>query len=199
MLNQDWDIKPRGLTCGQCQTPFADQQAYMSRLVYGTEGYARLDFCLACWTSQPAAAEAVSVWKGTFQLPPPAPPKEPIQKETAENLLRRLMETNDLNRKNVVFILAVMLERRRLLVERDVQQRADGATVRVYEHRQTGETFLIPDPLLNLDQIEQVQEEVVAMLNASLPANAAGPAAAGPASPAAADISAVPSPAAPDP
>lgn len=105
----------------------------------------------------------VSVWKGVFH-PPPPPPEEALKKETADSLLRKLIAKNDPSHANVIFILAVMLERRRVLVERDVQHRADGGTLRVYEHRATGDTFLVTDPQLDLNRLEQVQEEVLAML-----------------------------------
>ena len=39
-----------------------------------------------------------------------------------------------------------------------------GLKVRVYEHRKTGETFVVPDPGLRLDELEQVQQEVIALL-----------------------------------
>ncbi|MDD5679161.1 MAG: hypothetical protein PHW60_14400 [Kiritimatiellae bacterium] len=165
MINQDWDIKPRTAACGKCQQPFADHQEYVSRLTYGPEGYVRLDCCAACWSEADRAPQAVSVWHGVFEMPPPAPP-EPLKKETAESLLRALVEKNDPANGNVMFILAVMLERRRLLVERDVRKEAVGKLVRIYEHRKTGDTFIITDPQLRLDQIEHVQTEVMAMLSA---------------------------------
>ena len=34
----------------------------------------------------------------------------------------------------------------------------------MYEHRHTGDVFLIPDPELKLAELEKVQEEVVLML-----------------------------------
>ena len=74
------------------------------------------------------------------------------------------METEDPANRNTIYILAVMLERRRILVERDVQTREDGVKVRVYEHRKTGETFLVPDPGLKLSELKSVQEVVVARL-----------------------------------
>ena len=64
----------------------------------------------------------------------------------------------------MVFILTVMLERKRILAEKDVQIRDDGVKVRIYEHKKTGETFLVSDPGLKLAELEQVQEEVVALL-----------------------------------
>jgi len=91
-------------------------------------------------------------------------PEEALKKETAESLLRRLIEDDDESKTNVIYILGVMLERKRMLVERDIQGRDDGSLIRVYEHRQTGETFLIRDPQLAFDALEAVQTEVVAML-----------------------------------
>lgn len=117
---------------------------------------------MACWADM-TDAPALSIWQSVFRLPPPPPP-ETLKKETAESLLRKLIADDDLAHANTIYILAVMLERRRLLVEKDVQVREDGVKLRIYEYRKTNELFLIPDPELKLSELEHVQEEVVAML-----------------------------------
>ena len=114
---------------------------------------------------------ATGVWKGVFHAPAPSP-DEPLKKETAESLLRHMMETEDERHGNAIFILAVMLERRRILVERDVQTRDDGVKIRVYEHKKTNETFIIPDPQLKLAELTHVQEEVVLLLGGTPPKKA---------------------------
>ncbi len=165
-MAQDWDIKPRGSECYACRTPFADGQAYWAALFRGEEGYVRADRCECCWEREerePGASVPYSSWQGVFRMPPP-PDAEPLRKETAETLLRRLMEDEERDQTNVIYILAVMLERKRTLVERDVRVDDDGAVTRVYEHRKTGETFLVPDPQLQLDQLEHVQQQVVELL-----------------------------------
>lgn len=163
-MSQDWDIKPRADACSACSEPFTDGQVYFSALISGgEEGIRRSDMCSACWPQNQAEAVVLSSWQGTFKLPPP-PPEEALKKETAEGMLRKLMEDEENTRVNVIYILAVMLERKRIFVERDIQHRDDGSTIRIYEHRQTGETFLIPEPHLRLDQLEEVQAEVVEML-----------------------------------
>lgn len=164
MINQkqDWDVRARGEACVRCEKPFADQEEFFSRLIFGDEGYQRADYCKACW-EQVSGEPSLSMWQSVFRLPPPPPP-EALKKETAESLLRKLMEEDDPAHANTIYILAVMLERRRLLVERDVQVREDGVKVRVYEHRKTNETFVIPDPELKLAELQHVQEEVVAKL-----------------------------------
>lgn len=177
MLNPDWDIKPRGLACAQCAAAFQDAQEYVSALLFTSEGYQRQDHCLACWTAQPAPrATLVSQWKGIFRAPP-APAPEPLNRENVERMLRELMEHADSARLNVIYILAVILERRRILIEKDVQKRPDGLLTRVYEHRRTGETFLITDPMLALDQLEHVRREVQELIDgpAAPPMAGAGP------------------------
>jgi hypothetical protein len=162
-MAQDWDIKARGSACRACATAFKDQETYYAALVLGEGAYARADYCAACWPRALVDAAPYSRWKGVFRMPPPAP-TEPLKRENAEALLRRLMEQEDEANRNPIFILAVMLERRKLLVERDVQRREDGILIRVYEHRKTGDTFIVPDPNLRLDQVEAVQKQVIALL-----------------------------------
>ena len=162
-MAQDWNIKPRATVCEHCGQPFADGQAYWSALRHGPEGFARADHCATCWPVARDATPPHSAWQGVYREPPP-PDAEPLRKETAESLLRRMMEDPDSVNPAAMFILAVMLERKRLFVERDVQVDEAGDVTRVYEHRKTGETFLVPDPQLQLDQLEAVQAEVVALM-----------------------------------
>lgn len=179
-MAQDWEIRTRGTVCNGCATAFEDANAFHSILVFNEEGYTRLDFCETCWASgKKNTPHIVSYWKGVFKSPPP-PAEEPLKKETAETLLRKLMEEDNAEMHSVIFILAVMLERKRTLIERDVHTRqADQATVRVYEHRKTGETFLVVDPKLSLTEIGPVQEQVINLLGGPLEKkpNAAGQAA----------------------
>lgn len=157
-MSQDWEIKPCQHACAGTGQPFEDQQKIFSRLMFTAEGYVRQDFSEAGW-NESARNEAVSFWKSVYHAPaPPAP--EPLRKETAESLLRDYMTKEDFSRKNAIYILAVMLERKRVLVERDVQVRPDGVKLRIYEHKKTGEIFTVPDPNLRLDELESVQAEV---------------------------------------
>lgn len=159
----DWDIRPRDDKCAACEAPFEDRQTCFSVLRFSEEGYVRADFCDPCWQAHPPADRGISMWQGMFHLPP-AGPDDPLAKETAEDLLRRLIEEDPEVRQNVIYILAIMLERKRTLVERATQTRDNGVLVRIYEHRRTGETFTIRDPRLSLDELEPVQAEVVTML-----------------------------------
>jgi len=163
-MSQDWDIKPRGKDCAACQTNFADRQPYYARLQFGAEGYERTDFCEACWAKTSDGAEHFSTWKGIYRLPPVEPDRT-IKRETAETLLRQLMAENNPERGQVIYILCVMLERQRLLVEREIRNEPDGKRHVVYEHRKTGESFIIVDPQLKLNDLDHVQQEVLMLLS----------------------------------
>jgi hypothetical protein len=121
---------------------------------------------------------------------PPAAPPEPIQKETAETLLRKLVERNDPKEAPTRYILGAMLERKRILKIK-TQLSRDGRRIFVYEHAKSGDLFQIEDPNLQLDQLESVQHEVLHLLQHGLEDAPA------PAAPAPADNSAAPSAAAP--
>jgi hypothetical protein len=183
----DWNLQSRAHACQSCEQPFTDQQPYHTLLFEETASYRRHDVCEACWTAQFAGAprEYLSHWKGVYEAPPPAPP-EPIRQETAESLLRKLVEANAPDRAAARYILAVMLERKRILKVRDQLRQEDGRRVFVYEHTGNGDVFTIADPELQLHQLDAVQREVSDLLSRGLDAAPAGettaPAAAEPAS-----------------
>jgi hypothetical protein len=100
-----------------------------------------------------------------YAAPPPADKKETLKKETADELLRHLISLDDPAMKNVVYVLAVMLERSKILVERDAKEQPDRTIIRIYEHRRTGESFIVLDPRIRLENLGDVQSEVVALLS----------------------------------
>lgn len=182
----EWNISSRAHACEACQQSFADRQVYHTLLFDVPPELRRSDICEACWQKQSAdlAGEKglISRWQGVYEAPPPV--VEPIQKETAETLLRKLIEQNDPKYAPAGFILAVMLERKRVLKVKEQIVR-DGKRTLVYEQAKTGDVFTINDPDLHLDQLEEVQRDVAALLEHGLnpppPAEPAPPDAASPA------------------
>jgi hypothetical protein len=129
-----------------------------------------MDVCQNCWQNQfsDGARERkgfISHWQTVFIAP--APVVEAIQKDTAETLLRKLIEQNDPHYAAAGFILAVMLERKRLLKVKEQIVR-EGRRVFIYEQPRTGDIFTIADPDLRLDQLEQVQRDVAQLLEHGL-------------------------------
>lgn len=181
----DWNIQSRAHVCETCLQPFADKQPYRTVLFEEGKELRRSDICEPC--AQKAGdlrtrTGFISQWQGTYEAPPAQAP-EAIQKETAETLLRKLIEQNDPAHAPAAYILAVMLERKRLLKVKE-QIKRDGKRVFIYEHPKTGDLFAIADPDLHLDQLEVVQRDVAQLLEHGLnPAPAADPAPAPTAAP----------------
>lgn len=159
-----WTIQSRGDRCAQTGVVFADGDYFYTLLFEERDGYRREDLSEAAFRERPAdAPQPYSFWRTKYEAPaPPAP--EPLGKQTAEDLLRRYMEETSPQHANARYILALMLERKRLLKEVEVKRGDGDRLTRIYEHAKTGEVFVIPDPGLRLDQLGEVQAEVAAML-----------------------------------
>lgn len=166
----EWNIQSRAHACESCGRIFADKEPYHTMLFDDKGEFQRQDVCVECWEKQfsQGARERkgfVSHWQGIYEAPPA--PSDPIKKENAESLLRKLIEANDPRNIPAGYILAVMLERKRILKVKE-QLIRDGQRVFVYEQPKTGDVFTITDPNLRLDQLEEVQRDVAALLEHGL-------------------------------
>ena len=167
----DWNIQSRAQACQGCGQTFSDKQIYHTVLFDLKQQIQRLDLCDACWQHDHSEGARdrkgfISQWQGVFESPPPTPP-EAIRKENAETLLRKILELNDPKHATASYILAAKLERQRVLKVKE-QFQSEGRRFFVYEHAKTAEVFTIADPALQLNQLDQVQREVAALLDHGL-------------------------------
>ena len=162
-MNQDWEIRKRSDTCTSTQRPFAEGEFFYTAIFRDGDGFRREDLSEEAWQTRPEEPQPFSFWRSKFEMPPPPPP-EPLAKQDAESILRKLIEENSDTTKNARYILALMLERKRLLKPME----SSDPDVLVYERAGTGETFLIPNPRLALSQVPEVQKEVSSLLGLQL-------------------------------
>jgi hypothetical protein len=164
-MQTDWTIQGRSTQCAATGREFAEGEFFYTLLYREGGDFRREDLSEEAWRerqARPGAHQPYSFWRTRFEPPPPAAP-EAVTRETAEDLLRRYMTERDESHANARYILALMLERKRLLKQIEAKEDIHGRTL-VYEHVKTGEVFIVPDPGLRLDQIEAVQTEVAALL-----------------------------------
>jgi len=190
----EWNIQSRAHACAACGKSFADRETFHTLLFDEKADFRRSDVCQACWQKQYSEGARdrkgfISYWHGVYIAP--TPQVEAIQKENAESLLRKLIELNDPRYIPAGYILAVMLERKRLLKVKEQLVR-DGQRVFIYEQPSTGDVFTIIDPALQLNQLEQVQHDVANLLEHGLNPPPPEPASAAPAPTATADAGAPP-------
>jgi hypothetical protein len=162
-MNQEWSIQSRSERCSATGAPFQEGEFFYTLLFDEKEGLRREDLSEEAWKARDSSREPYSFWRSKFELPPPAAP-EALGKQTAEDLLRAFMQQNSPQHASVRYILALMLERKRLLKQVEAHRNEQGERTLIYEHAKTGEVFVIPEPTLRLDQMEQVQTEVAALL-----------------------------------
>ena len=159
-LLNEWPIKHRADVCAVTKRPFVDGEQFYTLLFREGSGFRREDLSEEAWETRNENIRPFSFWKTRYEPPPPAPP-EPLAKESAEELLRRLLSEN--RQPNASYVLAVMLERKRVLKQIKTEN-ADGGRVLIYEHAKSGDVFIVPDVQLRLDELEGVQAEVAALL-----------------------------------
>lgn len=157
-LTSDWPIKHRADVCARTQRPFQAGEQFYTLLFREGDGFRREDLSEEAWAQRNENIQPFSFWKTRYE-PPPAAPPEPLAKENAEELLRRLLAENNPANANVCYVLAVMLERKRVLKQVKAEQTED-RPVLIYEHAKNGDVFIVPEVRLRLDELEQVQSEV---------------------------------------
>lgn len=159
-MQSDWEIKSRGHVCSRTGREFAEGEFFYTLLYREGEGFRREDLCEEAWNERNDNLQPFSFWRSKYE-PPAPPPPEPMAKDDAEGLLRRLVQEQNPAQSKARYILALMLERKKLL--RPMESNDDD--VLVYEHVQSGEIFVIPNPRLSLEQIPEVQREVGELLS----------------------------------
>lgn len=165
-LPNDWPIKHRADACARTGRPFQPGEQFYTLLFREGDRFRREDLSEEAWAQRNENITPFSFWKTRYE-PPPLEPLEPLGKESAEDILRRLLAGNDRAHVNACYVLAVMLERKRVLKQIKTDT-SDERPVLIYEHGKSGDVFIVPDVRLRLDEIEHVQHEVSQLLkNAS--------------------------------
>jgi hypothetical protein len=165
LLANDWPIKQRADVCARTQRPFEPGEQFYTLLFREGEGFRREDLSEEAWAQRNENIRPFSFWKTKYE-PPPAEPPEALAKENAEDLLRRLLARNEPSNANACYVLAIMLERKRVLKPIKGEE-SEGRPVLIYEHSTTGDVFIVPDVHLRLSELEEVQNEVAQQLKSA--------------------------------
>ncbi len=166
-LNETWHLRSRARQCSATGTPFIEGQPIITAIFPDPEssGYLRKDFLEEAWKQRGEEdGQPFSSWRTTYSPVITTENPQAVTKQGAEDLLRTLVEEDQEHTENTRYILALMLERQKLLRETDSQP-TSGGILRIYEHRKTGEVYIVKDPNIALDQVEKIQEEVILLLS----------------------------------
>lgn len=168
---QQWNIRSRAHECAVSQRPFEDGERHYTAIYFDekTGDYTRRDVGADAWAQETSERKPFSFWRTIYEKNAPEERPEITPKESALSLLQRLIEDDQPNSENARYILAAMLERKRILTP-TAQKETEQGKMLFYENRKTGDVFIIRDPELRLDEVEGVQEEVAMLLGFGGPA-----------------------------
>ena len=174
----EWDVQKGKARCDACKAGFLDGQPYHCVLRLDADPLLRQDYCQGCWVKEMANVVAVSkeyaTWVVRYKIIVPVPKEEIVKRDHAEIVFRKLLATGDPAKKNIIFVLAVMLERKKILkqqkVIRNVPEEIGGGQRKslVYVHTDTTESILIEDPQIRLSEWGRIQKEVKNILEEEL-------------------------------
>lgn len=164
----DWNIRPRALQCSNCGKDFPPKSTGHTLLSTTEEGYVRKDLCDDCFKALDHSTKGLPSAAWSFTVPAEntklSAKAAPVQKDTAIQLLRKLVVRDAAKDHEAIYVLAILLERSKQFIERDVQQTPEGKTIRLYEFRTTGELFSIKAPNIRPDDLPFVQQRVIDLL-----------------------------------
>lgn len=176
MRYSDWEIKPCADHCAVTGKAFSEDEEFYTLLFQEKEGLRRMDVSAAAWERMSEEEErSISNWKSHFK-PKPAAEEEAVGKQDAESELRRLLEKGEESTASLCRILALLLERKRMLKLRE-RINQDGRQLLVYEHTDTGESFIVPDVDFKLSELDSLRAEILEnteskLFSVSVPAEA---------------------------
>jgi hypothetical protein len=158
MAGMEWNIKERSEVCSVTSTPFQEGDIFYTVLLEEKCELMRHDMSVEAWELRKESLRPLSFWRSVFKIESQAG-HDALGKEDAESELRRLLALNDPANKKVCYLLALLLERKRILRARE-HTNIEGKSTVIYEHVQTQETFIIPEVHFKLNEVEAVQNEL---------------------------------------
>jgi hypothetical protein len=158
-MTGEWKLAKRRSGCGACGRAFAEGEAHLSSLSIAGDELARDDLCLACWGARgPGAA---LVWWRTRRV---AERKRglALDLDALETLFVRLGEREELAWRELRYVLALILMRKRRLRVAQVVREPEGEALVVHRPRRT-ERITVPVfdfPPERLDELRARLQEV---------------------------------------
>lgn len=164
----NWDIKACTGRCTRCNKDFIDGENFFCRLFLEESGPRREDFCKNCWDLKNDLDKGYSSWMGKYKEIPGEIEEEPIEDPILKHLLKKWINATERLHQCFCYVIALLLERNKTFSEKPSITDSDGKKRLVYEDRDTGETYLIEDPNLSLQELGGIEGQIQEMLKNEL-------------------------------
>lgn len=158
----NWNIKGCSDQCVNCKKTFLDGEMYSCRLFLIEDGPRREDYCKDCWENHKngSGAKAYSFWQGRFKAEPEPIEENVIEEPLLKRLLKKWIDSKERLHQCFCYVLALMLERKKIFKLRPPVSNAPGDEQMVYEDKETGETYILDNPKLTLAELHEIEHDL---------------------------------------
>ena len=159
MSADDWDRRtglPQGV-CVACGVKMAAGDAYVACLSFKDGAMVREDRCETCGKGAPAEG-LLGVWRGKTAVPK-GPASRRLDFDTLAELFPRLDGRDDDSSKRLLWITALLLLRKKILLQ-SARETVDGAEVLTVKFRHDDRIFRVRDPQMDEAATAQMHEEL---------------------------------------
>lgn len=170
-MKKQWMVNRASPECVGCKTGFESGQHYFSLLKLQkidvvTWAAERFDYCCECWKGVDKKGEGSSYWKSVFAVSASAEERKDLARTKAgkfERLKSFLFEEEhpqDRQHSNLLFAIALMLERKKILIPCPEAQ----AGAFVYRHSKSGDTIVLKAPENIREDQSYIDEKIMEIL-----------------------------------
>lgn len=163
-------IPKRSKVCFSAQEVLSPGMDYYSLLIENnTHEYVRQDFCAVCWSKFLDLPDGKKKtlgkhWKSKVPVKKEAPQVPQNRDEQILSLLRNSLSGDMPEDREMSFVLALYLARKRFMILRKEMRQEDKTVIQLYEIPETEEMILIPKIELSSLQIEDIQLKIAKKL-----------------------------------
>jgi len=162
------EIPRRSAACTLGGEAFAPGMEYYSVLKedpFSKNAYARMDYCLACWSQLPKGESYLSAWKSSVPQKKEASELPKKRDERALYLLKEALATDLPEAHAEAFVLSIYLARRRYIFLRQELQMENGKVSSLYEVAHTEEMIGVPKFSISELPLDVIQKKLATQLN----------------------------------
>ncbi|QDU62521.1 hypothetical protein Pan216_33880 [Planctomycetes bacterium Pan216] len=158
----DYQIGPHTKKCFVSGKEISPGDSYYTAVIETVTGLERRDYRVEHWTGPPE--EALGFWRSRLPEDKDAGKPKPVTVEAMLALFEQFAEeTEDPKRRQLHYVLALLLMRRKALKLHDVQQ--DGEhEVLIFRRPRSKENLPVMDPGLKETEVDRLEEELAELL-----------------------------------
>ncbi|MGE3181884.1 MAG: hypothetical protein AB7N71_09655, partial [Phycisphaerae bacterium] len=152
----EWQIPRSAVVCTHCERTFDVLEQFHAFVYELDEGYDRRNYCSACLEHAPHGS--IGSWRAV--RPEPVDSKsQRFDREAIFGFFVTLEDTEDLQKRQFRFVLALLLWRQKVIRFVDSAQDGDAETWQFVEPK-NAQTFNVVRPPLEQDEIERLSDQL---------------------------------------